>query len=1045
MTAVSDPRYEPETPLSQTAGRQVDFAHDRLTGSKVVLKRVPLAEGCWEARCLLRLPPGIGPRLLDLFRVGSRDVVLVLEHIPGRPLAESRDLDAQHVAELALRFCQVLGHVHRAGWIHGDLRPANVLFDEAGNLRLLDFGFAHDRYGSAEGAVGGGLPPYLAPEISREWVVDGRADLYSLGVLLEEDFPGVREDSRWPPIVARLRDELPARRFADSVELADAIAAAFGIRLDPQPPALGGGPLRGREEPLSQLKSQLRRHSLARVLIQSRPGCGLTRFLLEAALDAAAEKRSCLRVVDLGGTSSVDMEILEQLLRLPCPVVLGVDDPSPGLTWKSGPEADRLRSIVLQAAAHPAISLRAIEPQDFSEIVSATLGAPGPDAVGLSSALYERTEGDLGLAAEGFAHCMRSSGVPEGQVWHLDPTGLGQALEAWHPAPPPPVFEGLPDHLQRSLESMAQLGRAFDRDLATLFSGRFLADRVLAELENRGLLLPPGEGRLAFVTQRLWRDAASKSRAATPGMSVWLLEHYRTRPDDVDGVIFKCSLARRVGDHETERRAVSTALLIAHQQRRWRDALRLITASTGSPETWTITAAEERLEAFRTVVGDAWSRERLAVLLGMALRAVSPEVSLLLLQSAAEGEDQEASFESRCILADLALRKGKDGEHAIGLLSKSQHPYAGGAVDFLQARHAYASSREAEAQALCGRAVRRLRGSRHWFEPLSLQLLAALKSVESPKAAIRALRSAVHSSHDPETAAQLRTNLALIYSQIGQPTLEEQCAEEGIREAVRDHATRGRIVGLRIRRAWSWADLGRIEAAKAEALDLLPVVRFDPVNDVTVRGLLAFCHLHCGMQREALRAAAEAWLLSTEVPGSLQDHIWCQYIDTLLDFEAWDVVQAHGQELERTLSAAGPNTRARLAALLKEAEGDPEAALAALRLAPAMTGARDVLTVARYLHQLGRLSLAIAVKRKNTEAALRAAAVFEDELLTFPRQGYGYYRGRARLDLAKASRAAGELAVASQQIDQAIALARRFRCLGLLTDCLEFRGQVDGP
>ena len=184
-------RYRAIEPLGRGGQGRVWAAVDELTGHRVALKLVPVGTGDDAARRevavlrALRLPGVV--RLLDEGRDGALRY-LVTELVDGQPFPGlPRPAPWSHVAEPTRQLLRVLGQVHRAGVVHGDLKPGNVLVTPDGRVRLLDFGLAHARASAARQAVGasvGGTLHYLAPE-----VIDGRrpgrrADLFALGVLL---------------------------------------------------------------------------------------------------------------------------------------------------------------------------------------------------------------------------------------------------------------------------------------------------------------------------------------------------------------------------------------------------------------------------------------------------------------------------------------------------------------------------------------------------------------------------------------------------------------------------------------------------------------------------------------------------------------------------------------------------------------------------------------------------------------------------------------------------------------------------------------------
>ena len=117
----------------------------------------------------------------------------------NRPARVSRLKDA------VLQLCQALSYIHAHGLVHRDLKPSNVMVDADRQVRLMDFGLAKflaDESGvTADGRLVGTFR-YMAPEQILGEPLDGRADLYSLGVLLYEMLAGR------PPFDARTPYEL---------------------------------------------------------------------------------------------------------------------------------------------------------------------------------------------------------------------------------------------------------------------------------------------------------------------------------------------------------------------------------------------------------------------------------------------------------------------------------------------------------------------------------------------------------------------------------------------------------------------------------------------------------------------------------------------------------------------------------------------------------------------------------------------------------------------------------------------------------------------
>jgi len=116
---------------------------------------------------------------------------LVLEHVRGRPahhVFPAGRMNESVVEDLAVHVLSALAHVHAAGYLHRDLKPGNVLAcagpGRRARFKLTDFGLA-SKIGQGNGiGVFSGSLPYVAPEALLGAPLDGRADLYGLGVLL---------------------------------------------------------------------------------------------------------------------------------------------------------------------------------------------------------------------------------------------------------------------------------------------------------------------------------------------------------------------------------------------------------------------------------------------------------------------------------------------------------------------------------------------------------------------------------------------------------------------------------------------------------------------------------------------------------------------------------------------------------------------------------------------------------------------------------------------------------------------------------------------
>src|SRR5260221_4424691 len=143
----------------------------------------------WAARPLA-LTRHEGRRVLVLKAPGGEPMDQILDRRQGQPLELTRCL------RIAIGLATAIGQVHRHGLIHKDIKPANVLVDDDGNVRLIRFGIAsqlpHEYQAPAPPEVIAGTLAYMAPEQTGRMnrSIDARTDLYSLAVTLYQMLTG---------------------------------------------------------------------------------------------------------------------------------------------------------------------------------------------------------------------------------------------------------------------------------------------------------------------------------------------------------------------------------------------------------------------------------------------------------------------------------------------------------------------------------------------------------------------------------------------------------------------------------------------------------------------------------------------------------------------------------------------------------------------------------------------------------------------------------------------------------------------------------------
>src|SRR5437868_8513858 len=133
------------------------------------------------------------PHIVPIHDVGERDGIafFVMAYVPGGSLASLLGREPrQPIGEVRRLLCEIadaLAYAHQRGVVHRDIKPDNILLDDAGRAMVTDFGIARAmEAGTRLTATGNavGTPAYMSPEQAvGERAIDGRSDIYSLGVL----------------------------------------------------------------------------------------------------------------------------------------------------------------------------------------------------------------------------------------------------------------------------------------------------------------------------------------------------------------------------------------------------------------------------------------------------------------------------------------------------------------------------------------------------------------------------------------------------------------------------------------------------------------------------------------------------------------------------------------------------------------------------------------------------------------------------------------------------------------------------------------------
>src|SRR5881296_2185264 len=204
------------------------------------------------------------PSIIPIYRVGKsgRVIYFVMKFLRGKPLssllAARGSLPPAEIRAVLVQVARALAYAHKGSIVHRDIKPDNIMFDEHGQAVVTDFGIAKAATGGKLTGTGMsiGTPHYMSPEQARAQPLDGRSDIYSLGVVAYQCLTGsvpfdgedsfsigykhIMEEIPTPPletydqrtvfeIIRRMMAKSPDDRFQTADDLVQVLEAGGGM------------------------------------------------------------------------------------------------------------------------------------------------------------------------------------------------------------------------------------------------------------------------------------------------------------------------------------------------------------------------------------------------------------------------------------------------------------------------------------------------------------------------------------------------------------------------------------------------------------------------------------------------------------------------------------------------------------------------------------------------------------------------------------------------------------------------------------------------
>ncbi len=320
-------RYEPLAQLGKGGGGEVWAVRDRHSGRTYALKVLAEEASERETSALVREAvalsglEGLGvPRVVRFGRLPrSGRAFLVRELVEGQSLEEIMAEGKSSRALSALsRAADQLTVLHRAGLFHGDVKPGNIVVELGGRATFVDLGLAAP-FREAGARAEGLTPRYAAPELFHDAPLTVRAEVYALGVTLNEIIAASRRSELNVDVVRELNAvgkratlSTPSDRFPSVDEFASALRRAAGLLASPEAGAeqVSFWPVLGIDATSAQLLERVSAlRPGQRLRLVGGPGSGRTALLRRVAWSVGVRGTALAWLEDVGSISSLRAEL----------------------------------------------------------------------------------------------------------------------------------------------------------------------------------------------------------------------------------------------------------------------------------------------------------------------------------------------------------------------------------------------------------------------------------------------------------------------------------------------------------------------------------------------------------------------------------------------------------------------------------------------------------------------------------------------------------------------------------------------------------------